>query len=257
MTVKTFLGDCLDILPTLEEGTVDMILCDLPYGTTQNKWDTPIPLEPLWTEWKRVRKPGAPTVLFGQQPFTSVLGCSNIDELRYEWIYEKGRPTGFLNANRAPLKSHEDILVFYGRAPIYNPIFGPKTEGLHISHSKTSPNYGDYDHSKTNPDLQGSYPRTIIHSDERGRIHATQKPVDVCEYLIRTYTDEGMTVLDSCMGSGTTGVACVRANRDFIGIEKDPTYYAKAVERIASAEPAAKPRTTLDDYHSESCTEGA
>lgn len=238
-----------------------MILCDLPYGTTQNKWDSVIPLDRLWDEWKRVRKPGAPVLLFGQQPFTTELVLSNMTEFRYDWIMEKAHPTGFLNANRAPLKCHEEILVFCERGTPYHPIM-TKGKATHPrgerNHHATS-NYGKYDPQySSDHDPEMKYPRDVIRTSEfQNRIHPTQKPVEVCEYMVRTYTDEGMTVLDSCMGSGTTGVACVRTNRNFVGIEKDPTYYAQAVERIAASQPAAKPRTTLDDYHSESCTEGA
>lgn len=238
MTVSTFNGDCLDIMPTIPEGSVDMILTDLPYGTTNNGWDSVVPLDRLWDEYRRIAKDDAAVVLFSQQPFTTILGASNIRELRYEWIWEKSHPTGFLNASRAPLKNHENILVFYRRAPTYNPQLMPTGKRVHQTKGGAkSTNYGEFTvmpHSGT-PGM--GYPRSIIRFGQwKGGDHPTQKPVELCEFLIRSYTDEGDTVLDSCMGSGTTGVAAVRAGRSFIGIEIDPGFYGRAVERISEAE---------------------
>lgn len=248
----------------LDSGSVDMVLCDLPYGVTNEKnpragWDRTIDLERFWFEIRRIAKDRAAIVHFGSGMFTADLMKSAPDLWRYNLIWEKDRPTGFLNANRAPLKCHEEILVFCEKGTPYHPIM-TKGKATHPrgerNHHATS-NYGKYDPQySSDHDPEMKYPRDVIRTSEfQNRIHPTQKPVEVCEYMVRTYTDEGMTVLDSCMGSGTTGVACVRTNRSFVGIEKDPTYYAQAVERIASSQPAAKPRTTLDDYHSESCTE--
>ena len=237
MTIDLRHGDCLDIMPTIPDASVDMVLTDLPYGTTQNKWDSEIPLEPLWREWRRVIRDGSAVVLFGQQPFTSKLGASNLPWLRYEWIYEKSHPTGFLNANRAPLKNHENILVFCERGTPYNPQMSATRRMAHPGNAKKCVSYGEYDPSVPvrNPGL--TFPRTILDYPEwNGRTHPTQKPVGLCEFLIRTYTDPGMTVLDCCMGSGTTGVACVRTGRSFIGIEMDDNYFQQASERINGAE---------------------
>lgn len=228
--------DCLDVMPTLADQSVDMVLADLPYGTTNCAWDSVIPLEPLWAEYRRICR--GPVVLFAQTPFDKVLGASNLAELRYEWIWEKTNATGHLNANRAPLKAHENILVFYARQPLYNPI---KTQG-HVR--KTSKGGGRpisiyRDHATLERDYDSTerYPRSVLTfpSDKQtSKLHRTQKPVALCEYLIRTYTNPGAVVLDNCMGSGTTGVACQRTGRRFIGIEKDPAIFQTASERFLS-----------------------
>lgn len=242
MTVELHQGDCLDILPGIADGSVDMILTDLPYGTTQNKWDSVIPLEPLWEQYKRIAKDDAAIVLFSQQPFTTVLGASNLSELRYEWIWEKTHASGFLNANRAPLKIHENILVFYRRAPVYHPQLMPTGKAVHASNrGKKTTTYGAFTpHDSATVPGQG-YPKDIVRFTRWGDFdHPTQKPVDLCEYLIRTYTDEGDTVLDSCMGSGSTGVAAVRCGRSFIGMELDAGYYSIAEKRISEATEVAR-----------------
>ena len=256
MNVDLRHGDCLEILPTIPDASVDMVLTDLPYGTTQNKWDSELPLDVLWEQWKRIIRPGSAVVLFGQQPFTSKLGMSNLPWLRYEWIYEKSHPTGFLNANRAPLKNHENILVFCEKGTPYTPQMTPTRKMAHPGDAKKCVSYGDYDPSVPvrNPGL--AYPRTILDFPEwNGRIHPTQKPVGLCEYLVRTYTDPGMTVLDCCMGSGTTGVACVRSGRNFIGIEREEHYFADAKARIedtrAVSEDFARNQRTLASFGGE------
>lgn len=234
VTEVLFNADCLDVLPDLADDSVDMVLCDLPYGTTRCAWDSPIPLAPLWAEYRRICN--GPVVLFAQTPFDKVLGASNLRDLRYEWIWEKSHPTGHLNAKRAPMKAHENILVFCQGAVCYNPI---KTSG-HVRKTATkrrdlTPVYGAQDFTPISYDSTERYPRSVLRfaSDkQRSKLHRTQKPVALCEYLIRTYTDPGATVLDNCMGSGTTGVAAMQSGRRFIGIEKDPAYFATASDRI-------------------------
>lgn len=233
-----FLGDCLERMKEIESSTVDMILCDLPYWTTCCSWDAVIPFEPLWAEYERVIKPNGAIVLFSAQPFTAVLACSNLKLFRYEWIWEKPNATGFLNAKKQPLRAHESILIFYKSQPTYNP---QKTFGHERKTAKKkvigSEHYGkqlsvkDYDSTER-------YPRSVqvFSSDKQKQaLHPTQKPVSICEYLIRTYTNEGELVLDSTMGSGTTGVACINTGRRFIGIEKDTGYFATAKIRLDEA----------------------
>ena len=227
-------GDCLDLMKYIPNDTVDLILCDLPYGTTRNKWDSALPLERLWQEYKRISR-GA-IVLTAQSPFDKVLGASNLPMLRYEWIWEKTHPTGYLNAKRAPMKSHENILVFYARQPTYNPI---KTSG-HKRKTATkrkdeTPNYGRQNFTSLPYDSTERYPRSVVtfaSDKQRSSLHPTQKPVALMEYLINTYTNEGDTVLDNCMGSGTTGVACANTGRRFIGMEMDDVYFNIASKRI-------------------------
>ena len=232
-------GDCLERMREIESGTVDMILCDLPYGTTYCSWDTVISFEPLWAEYERVVKPNGVIALFSAQPFTAVLACSNLKLFRYEWIWEKPNATGFLNAKKQPLRAHESILIFYKFQPTYN---AQKTFGHERKTAKKkvigSEHYGkqlsvkDYDSTER-------YPRSVqvFSSDKQKQaLHPTQKPVSLCEYFIRTYTNVSETVLDNTMGSGTTGVACVNTGRGFIGIEKEEKYFNVALERIADAE---------------------
>lgn len=249
MTVTTYQGDCLVEMGRIPDHSVDMILCDLPYGTTQNAWDTVIPFDALWAQYKRVITRGGVIALFAQHPFNFTLGCSNLPWFRYQWIWRKNNVTGVLNANRAPLKCHEDILIFCERGAPYNPQVSyraPRKTGGSVS--KTS-NYGE--HGEAQAELRAfTYPRDVIDFDveSKDKLHPTQKPVPLCEYLIRTYTEEGMTVLDNCMGSGTTGVAAVQTGRDFIGIERDPGYYHIAVDRIAAATRRERGRTTLEAF---------
>ena len=224
-------GDCLELMAQIPDGSVDMVLCDLPYGTTQNKWDSVIPFEPLWAHYKRICK-GA-IVLTASQPFTSLLVVSALDLFKYAWVWEKSAATGHLNAKRMPMKLHEDVLVFAIGDQVYNP------QGL-VPHNKVTrrgSNGGNFGASgKENFQEWTNYPRSIVHFPHEGKaVHPTQKPVALMEYLIRTYTNEGETVLDNCMGSGTTGVACANTGRNFIGIEKDDKYFAIAQARIEAA----------------------
>lgn len=223
--IKLLLGDCLERMKEIPSGSVDMVMADLPYGTTQNKWDSVVPLGPLWAEYKRVCK-GA-IVLTAAQPFTSVLVCSNLQMFRYSWVWKKSRPSGHMNAKKQPLREHEDVVIFYSQPPTFNPQF---TEGKpnHVnivpkvkSHSE---NYGQQ-YQVTEQITTRKYPKTILPFaviSPTNILHPTQKPMALMEYLIRTYTNENQTVLDNTMGSGTTGVACVSTNRNFIGIERDP-----------------------------------
>lgn len=216
-----------------------MVLADLPFGTTCNSWDSIIPLAPLWEQYRRICKPNAAILIFGQPPFSAMLMMSNIKELRYEWIYEKTNATGFLNAKKMPLKAHESIFVFYRKLPIYNP---QKTTGTPYKRgwsNKYSENYGKFLFHCSSSEDGTRYPRSVIKFSNSGRdrkflYHPTQKPVALLEYLIRTYTNGGDTVLDNCMGSGSTGVACVNTDRNFIGMELDPEYFKTAKRRIES-----------------------
>ena len=234
-------GDCLELMRELPDDSIDLILCDLPYGVTACKWDSALPLEKLWAEYRRIGR-GA-IVLTAQTPFDKVLGASNLPMLRYEWIWEKTHPTGHLNAKRAPMKAHENILVFYSQQPTYNP---QKTKG-HKRKTATkrqdeTPVYGRQEFAPIAYDSTERYPRSVLQfaSDkQRSNLHPTQKPVALMEYLIRTYTNEGDTVLDNCMGSGTTGVACANTGRRFIGMELDAGYFEIAQKRILAALPAA------------------
>ena len=236
--VQLYKGDCLEIMKDIPDKSIDMILCDLPYGTTRNKWDSVLSLDELWEQYERIIKDNGAIVLFAQTPFDKVLGCSNLKMLRYEWIWEKTSATGHLNAKKMPMKAHENILVFYKKLPTYNP---QKTTGHQRKVSKAehkincvkTTNYGE--HGLTTYDSTERYPRSvqIFKTDkQKESLHPTQKPVALLEYLIKTYTNEGETVLDNCMGSGSTGVACLNTNRKFIGIEKDDKYFDLACNRI-------------------------
>lgn len=231
-------GDCLDIMATLEDKSIDMILADLPYGTTRNKWDSVIPLAELWEQYERIIKDNGVIVLTAQTPFDKVLGSSNLSMLKYEWVWEKTSATGHLNAKKMPMKAHENILVFYKKLPTYNPI---KTQGHvrkvskaeHKINSKMSTNYNPT--GLTTYDSTERYPRSIITfatDKQKQALHPTQKPVALMEYLIKTYTNPGDLVLDNVVGSGTTAIAAMNTGRNFIAIEKDLEYYTIAKDRI-------------------------
>lgn len=238
-----YLGDCLELMQSIPDGSVDMILCDLPYGTTACKWDTVIPFEPLWKQYRRIAKRNAAIVLTASQPFTTALIASNMREFRYCWVWDKvNRYTGALAANKQPMKRHEDIAVFYAAQPTYNKQFrqgkpySVKRTGGHGQHvggkdaDKVRIGINDGQHNPCSV-----LPIVADNKLEMG-LHPTQKPVALMEYLIRTYTQEGETVLDNCMGSGTTGVACANTNRRFIGIEKEVKYFDIAHRRIEDAQ---------------------
>ncbi len=221
-------GDCLELMKNVPDQSVDMILCDLPYGTTQNKWDSVIPFEPMWAQYKRICK-GA-IVLTSTQPFTSALVASNSRDFRYEMVWEKSSVTGHLNAHRRPMRVHEDVLVFSDFAPPYYPQ-GLKPYGKTKKRGTNGPNFKKS--GTENYQEFTNYPRSIIRiANDSKPVHPTQKPVALMEYLIRTYTNEGETVMDNCMGSGTTGVACVNTGRKFIGMEQDAKYFEIAQNRI-------------------------
>lgn len=225
------LGDCLEVMKTIPDKSIDAIICDLPYGTTQNKWDSVINLNDLWAQYKRICK-GA-IVLTAQTPFDKVLGCSNLKMLKYEWIWKKESGTGFLNAKKAPLKDHENVLIFYEKQPTYNPQMRTGFKPYVCKQGNTkSQNYGSQTGAVTESD--GSrYPLTVIEfKRDKDKVHPTQKPVALMEYLVKTYTNQNDTVLDNCMGSGTTGVACKNLGRKFIGIEQDHNYFEIARKRI-------------------------
>ena len=234
--IELIQGDCLELMKDIPDGSVDAIITDPPYGTTACKWDSIIPFEPMWEQLRRIIKPNGAIVLFGSQPFTSALVMSNPKMFKYEWIWEKTRPTGFFTAKKMPMKIHENILVFYKKQPAYSPI-KVKADESKIDRRKTlTSTYSPY-LGVTKGRVRDSgmrYPLSIqkIKSiSEKGQ-HPTQKPVPLLEYLIRTYTNEGETVLDFTMGSGSTGVACKNTGRNFIGIEKDEKYFEIAKKRI-------------------------
>lgn len=232
------LGDCLERMKEIPAGAIDLVLCDPPYGTTKCKWDSVIDLELMWEQLKRVIKPNGAIVMTASQPFTSVLTCSNFPMFRYDWVYDKPAGTGFFNAKKMPLRSHESILVFYKKLPTYNP---QKTTGhaRKVTSRKVigSEVYGKAI-NKTDYDSTERYPRSIqkFSSDKRfNNLHPTQKPVALMEYLIKTYSNKNETVLDFTMGSGTTGVAAKNLQRGFIGIELDEAYFNIAKDRIENS----------------------
>lgn len=247
---RLILGDCLEVLPTLEAGSIDLVCADPPYGTTACKWDTVIPLEPLWRELRRVLKPRRAVVLNACQPFTTTLIGSNRKWFKYAWVWLKSQPGDPMNAKNRPLRAHEDVCVFSegttaNRSPRrmkYNP------QELRPCRKQKGNWYrlaGDDSFKPRRPSHEPTYlseftnyPTTVLYFPQdrkaEGRVHPTQKPVALLEYLVRTYSDEGDTVLDFCMGSGTTGVACLRAGRKFVGIEKDADYFALARRRLAA-----------------------
>ena len=237
--IQLMQGDCLERMKEIPDGSVDMILADPPYGTTACKWDSIIPLEPMWAQLKRVIKPNGAIVMTAAQPFTSALVMSNPAMFKYSFVWQKTQATGHLNAWKMPMRKHEDVCVFYSKACTYNPQITdkPKKNQRPLSaRTKTSECYGDHklDAHKCPPDK--SMPSTILNfPNQQKQRHPTQKPVALMEYLIKTYTNEGETVLDFTMGSGTTGVACVNLNRSFIGIELDENYFNIAKERIEKA----------------------
>lgn len=239
MTEKLLQGDCLELLPTIQDNSIDLILADLPYQMTDNKWDNMIPLEPLFKQYERIIKDHGAVLLFGMGKFGAslIMNAPKKMPYRYDWIWVKSLPVGFLNANRMPLRAHENIYVFYKHLPTYNPQmrtgFKPYTDNRQ---KKTAgSNYctpsGNCKPRKSNGDR---FPVDVItfSNGNNHYVHPTQKPVDLLEYLIKTYTNEGMTVLDNCMGSGSTGIAAKQLNRNFIGMELDKEYFEIAEQRI-------------------------
>ena len=238
--VSLMLGDCLERMKEIPDGSVDMILADLPYGTTsRNEWDKKIPLAPLWEQYERIIKANGAIVLFSQMPFGAELILSNIRLFRYEWIWNKRGAGGFLNANKMPLRLHENILVFYKALPTYNPQKWMSKPYFRDDKTNDSLNYGKWTSLPRKSENGERYPVDIISFSNAERkndhFHAAQKPVALLEYLIKTYTNEGETVLDNVMGSGSTGVAAVNTGRKFIGIELDEKFYETAKNRIEKA----------------------
>ena len=224
-------GDCLERMKEIESGSVDAIICDPPYGTTACKWDSIIPLEPMWEQLKRIIKPSGAIVLFGAEPFSSFLRCSNMKQYKYDWVWKKSKPTGHLNAKKQPLRQVELISVFYEKQPTYTPQGTLVTDKM-VSRTNRG-NYGEC--SKTTRQTTTNYPRNILEFPSIDGVHQTQKPVALMEYLIKTYTNENETVLDFCLGSGTTGVAAKNLNRKFIGIEMLKEYFDIAEQRIKNS----------------------
>ena len=233
---KVLQGDCIEVMKDLPDNSIDMILCDLPYGTTQCKWDTIIPFESLWKEYRRVAKDNAAIVLTAAQPFTSVLVSSNLKEFKYTWVWEKSKATGYLNAKKMPMRAHEDVCVFYKKPPIYNPQMWKSTPYNKGSAHRPTEVYGKQKEVLVKNDTGLRYPRTVQYfktAESEGKVyHPTQKPVSLFEYLIKTYSAEGDVILDSCLGAGTTALAAMSCNRNFVGIELDQDYVDISNQRI-------------------------
>ena len=243
--IDLYKGDCLEVMDELiAKGViVDAIIADIPYGTTACKWDSVIPFEDMWLRLNKLIKPNGAIVLFGSEPFSSALRMSNIKNYKYDWKWEKSKPTGFMLAKKQPLRNSEDIMVFYFKQPTYIPIkWFPSERFLdkRKTYNKARPEKGQFvgNHKERTPDDGSRLPTTIISFESfwAKDMHPTQKPVELMEYLIKTYTNENELVLDFTMGSGTTGVACKNLNRKFIGIEMDDTYFEIAKDRINNTE---------------------
>lgn len=233
--INLYNDDCLEVMKHLPDKSIDLILADLPFGTTRNQWDLVLPFDKLWKQYKRLLKVGGVVALFGDEPFSSSLRLSNSKWYRYDWYWIKNRGSGFLNAKRMPLKAVENISIFYPKLPLYNPqmLSGKPYKAKNDTKSN---NWGSYKTGWVTDNKGTRYPVNAIHFNKLAKtVHPTQKPVDLLEYLIKTYTNEGMTVLDNTMGSGSTGVAAKLLNRNFIGIEKDKKYFEIAKERINNA----------------------
>jgi site-specific DNA-methyltransferase (adenine-specific) len=241
--IKLMNGDCLKLMSEIIDKSIDLIFTDLPYGTTNCKWDSLIDLDKLWQQYNRIIKDNGAIVLFAQTPFDKVLGASNLRMLKYEWIWEKTTATGHLNAKKMPMKAHENLLVFYKKPPTYNP---QKTTGHSPTHAYTkyleTQNKGEIYNKATKEIVGGGdterYPRSVLlfpSDKQREHLHTSQKPLALCEYIIKTYTNENDVVLDSCMGSGTVGVGCKNLHRQFIGVELDKQIFEVAENRIAKA----------------------
>lgn len=226
--------DCFDAMREIPDGVIDMVLCDLPYGTTQNKWDSVLPYDKLWAEYWRILKSNGLVVLTAQPPFDKALGASQIQFLKYEWIWQKTRATGHLNAKKQPMKAHENVLIFYREQCTYNPqgLIKKLIPTIRKGRDNGS-NYGDS--AKDALQEYENYPQSILPIASEGKgFHPTQKPVALFEYLIKTYTNENELVLDNTAGSGTTAIAAINTNRKWVCIEKEKEYYDKAIERIVN-----------------------
>lgn len=234
---STFVNaDCFDVFPFIEDKSIDAIICDLPYGTTSCKWDSILPFDKLWKEYERVIKPNGAIILFGSQPFTSKLVISRIEWFKYELIWHKSHPTGFASSKKRTMKYHENVLVFYNKQPTYNPQM-TKGKPNHWTINKagtvsnSQPKLGEIE----NKNGDNKFPNSVMYfncPNRNGILHPTQKPIELMEYLVKTYTNEGDMVLDNTMGSGTCGLAAIKNNRRFIGIEKEKNYYDITLNRI-------------------------
>lgn len=240
-STQLYHGDCIEIMPSFAERSVDMVLCDLPYGTTSNRWDVIIPFDSLWESYKHVCKDNAAIVLFASQPFTSMLVMSNLKMFRHEWIWIKNRGSNFANTVREPFKEHEEILVFSNGKWTYNKQMQERSGGglervaYNVKFESKSENYREFEGRDENMLPKLRVPSSWQKFNTEVGLHPTQKPVNLLSYLIRTYTNAGDLVLDNCMGSGSTGVSCVQTGRNFIGIEKDKKYFDIATDRIEKA----------------------
>ena len=237
--MKLIHGECLEKMKDINDGSVDMVMCDPPYGTTACKWDSIIPLEPMWEHLKRVIKPNGAIVMTASQPFTTTLISSNMKMFKYCWVYQKTLGTNPMLVKKQPFRKHEDICVFYSKQPIYNPQMeeGKAYTDKARESGLDAINKGKRGQKKAIENKGTRYPSTVqrFSNGNNGNVHPTQKPVALMEYLIKTYTNEGETVLDFAMGSGTTGVACINLNRNFIGIELDDEYFKIAKDRIMAS----------------------
>lgn len=234
-TTDLMLGDCLERMKEIPDGSVDMVLCDPPYGTTACKWDSVIDLTLMWEQLKRVVKPNGAIVMTASQPFTTVVIASNLKEFKYTWVLDKVKPSTGLHAKIMPLRSTEDIVVF-GKGKInYFPQMIQKKLRVESKNDSNGETFGGARVKREHDNKGLGYPKNLLmmsNADQTGRVHPTQKPIELMEYMIKTYTNENETVLDFTMGSGTTGVACINTNRNFIGIEMDENYFKIATNRI-------------------------
>ena len=234
---KIYNEDCLIGMQKIEDKSIDMILCDLPYGTTQCKWDMVIPFDKLWEQYNRIIKDNGAIVLFGTEPFSSLLRLSNIKNYKYDWIWLKTKPSGHLNAKKQPMRKTENISVFYKKQIAYYPQGLIKGEFNNNRPSRANKIKGNYVHGlerEIGISSFTNYPNNVLtySNPNNNTIHPTQKPVELCEYLIKTYTNENELILDNCMGSGTTAIACINTNRKYLGFEKEEKYFQIAQERI-------------------------
>jgi site-specific DNA-methyltransferase (adenine-specific) len=259
MDINLLHGDCLELMKDIPDKSIDMILCDLPYGTTDCKWDSIIPFEPLWKQYERIIKDNGCIALFSSKLFTGKLMMSNEKLFKYDLVWQKDKPTNFARANKEPMKYHENILIFYKKQPVYNKQMIERTGGgknrykTGVNHSNRKMQGSEKVYSNENDitfyDQNLKNPSMILDFDTGRRqdlVHPTQKPIRLIEWLIKTYTNEGDTVLDNCMGSGTTGVACINLNRNFIGIELDDEYFEIAKQRISEAQNKPEQITMFD-----------
>jgi site-specific DNA-methyltransferase (adenine-specific) len=252
MSVHLFNQDCLTGMARIPDGCIDLIAADLPYGTTQNRWDSIIPLEPMWEQYKRIIKPNGAIVLTAQIPFNIVLGASNLSWLRYEWCWVKEQGTGFLNANKMPLKSHENVMVFYRNLPTYNPIMTPGKRYKCVRGIRNSTNYRPDVPAWTTVNDGDRFPTSVLEfPHDKDKLHPTQKSTALFEYIVRTYTNPGELVLDNCFGSGTTAIACMNSGRRFLGFELGREYFKMAQDRVNNHVIPGRTQASIDDLFEE------